>query len=224
MRIGTKSVLFGIHSPPIHSFFMGLAWLKLYGFSREFLDPRLHLCFWLHDIGYWNCKEMDGEDGELHPAKGAEIVSKITQSQYWQDMCMYHSATMVDKCKEASSHCKLPYKHIKPSKLYPVDKLASTLYPKWLYKLLSSMSGEWKEYAEIQFGGRITGWTSPGWLILTDMEHKTQKIVTFEDWHTPAMKYMRERAYRFVESESWETMKEGMKKNETENAKENNNN
>lgn len=213
MRIGTKSILFGVHSPPIHAFFMGLAWLKLYGFSREFLDPRLHLCFWLHDIGYWGCETMDGEDGEKHPEFGANIIGKLFGDEWWR-LCRWHSGTMV-ALDIKQYGLLMPANEPHPSKLYSVDKLASALYPKWLYKLLSGWSGEWIEYAEHQFGLKfltIEDFTRDGYKYLFS-NGKDLIPKSFEDWHTPAMKYMRERAYRFVESESWETMKEGMKKN-----------
>lgn len=189
MRIGTKSVLFGIHSPPIHSFFMGLAWLKLYGFSREFLDPRLHLCFWLHDIGYWNCKEMDGEDGERHPLKGAEIVGFFFGYDWWL-FNITHSGSMIKILN------KQGYDY-KPSKLYYADKLASPLYPKFLYKVLSLTSGEFYEYAENHFGLKFLRKSSyPNDLkpyIFTD-GNGNKFAKSFEDWWLPAMRHMKERA------------------------------
>lgn len=209
MRVGTKSVLFGVHNPIIHSFFMFVAWVKLYGWSLELLDPRLHMCFLLHDIGYWGCKSMDGADGERHPELGSYIVGKLFGDD-WALMCRWHSGTMVELDSKQYG-LMLPANQPHPSKLYAPDKLASPLYPRWLYKLLSCASGEWKEYAEIQFGGRRTGWTSPGWLILTDMEHKTQNIVTFEDWHSTAMPRMRKRAYQFAKDGGWMTMQEAVK-------------
>jgi hypothetical protein len=49
MRVGTKSVIFGVHSILVHPFFVAWAWSRLYGFPW---DPRLWLAFLVHDIGY----------------------------------------------------------------------------------------------------------------------------------------------------------------------------
>ena len=49
MRVGTKSVMFGVHSIFVHPFFVAWAWARLYGFPW---DPRLWLAFLVHDVGY----------------------------------------------------------------------------------------------------------------------------------------------------------------------------
>ena len=49
MTIGTRSVLYGAHCAVLHSWFLAVAWSKLYGFPW---DPRLWASFCLHDIGY----------------------------------------------------------------------------------------------------------------------------------------------------------------------------
>ena len=38
MRVGTKSVIFGVHSILVHPFFVAYAWSRLFGFPW---DPRL---------------------------------------------------------------------------------------------------------------------------------------------------------------------------------------
>ena len=49
MRVGTKSVLFGVHAVWIHPFFVAWAWWKLFGFPWDF---RLWVAFFVHDAGY----------------------------------------------------------------------------------------------------------------------------------------------------------------------------
>ena len=49
MKVGTKSVIFGVHSILIHPFFVAWAWWKLFGFPW---DPRLWVAFFVHDLGY----------------------------------------------------------------------------------------------------------------------------------------------------------------------------
>lgn len=168
MRLGTKTILFGVHCLPVHAFFMALAWLKLYGLRKEFFDPRLHLSFLIHDIGYWGSKSLDGDDGRLHPILGAEIMGFLFGYDWWL-FNITHSGSMLEILNKDG-------KDYKPSKLYAADKLASPLYPKWLYKFLSNLSGEWREYCMGQFG----------------------EIRSFDEWHSTAMKHMKERAYKEI--------------------------
>jgi hypothetical protein len=49
MKVGTKSVILGVHAVLIHPFFVACAWWRLFGFSW---DPRLWLAFLVHDLGY----------------------------------------------------------------------------------------------------------------------------------------------------------------------------
>ena len=56
MRVGTKSVLFGVHAIWIHPFFVVWAWWRLFGFPWDF---RLWVAFFVHDSGYF-CKRDTG--------------------------------------------------------------------------------------------------------------------------------------------------------------------
>lgn len=69
--MGTKSLLYGFHCFFIHPFFVALGWWSAYGFPW---DPRLWVCFLVHDWGYWGKPNMDGPEGETHPELGAAIV------------------------------------------------------------------------------------------------------------------------------------------------------
>lgn len=74
MNMGTRSVLYGAHCAVIHPWFLAVAWWKLYGVPW---DVRLWAAFWLHDIGYFSKRDMDGSDGETHVELGARIMSLL---------------------------------------------------------------------------------------------------------------------------------------------------
>ena len=74
MRVGTKSVLLGVHAIWIHPFFVAWGWWKLFGFPWDF---RLWLAFFLHDAGYIFCPNMDGSEGEQHVVLGGRIMGLL---------------------------------------------------------------------------------------------------------------------------------------------------
>jgi hypothetical protein len=129
MRVGTRSVLFGFHQFAIHPMFVAVAWWKVYGFPW---DPRLWLAIFVHDLGYIGKPNMDGPEGETHPEVGARMMSIFGQE--WHDLVLLHSRFY---CK------RLGRTH---SRLCVADKLAICLYPRWLWKLLVTLSGEIDEY------------------------------------------------------------------------------
>jgi hypothetical protein len=138
MNIGTKSVLFGAHCFFLHPWFVALAWWKLYGFPW---DPRLWLCFFVHDIGYWGKPNMDGKEGELHPFFGAGFVSFFCDGSWpgrplgkWGMFCLLHSRYLAKSLGE------------QPSQLCFADKLSFALTPRWLYLPLVNATGEIREY------------------------------------------------------------------------------
>src|SRR5262245_27234396 len=87
LSVGTRSLLFGVHQFILHPFFVALAWWNLYGFPG---DPRLWVAFLVHDLGYWGARNMDGQDGKLHPQAGGDIMKKLFGPR-WGDLCRYHS-------------------------------------------------------------------------------------------------------------------------------------
>ena len=62
-------MLYGAHAFWLHPWFVARAWWKLFGFP---CDPRLWVAFFVHDLGYWGCPNMDGDEGERHPEWGAQ--------------------------------------------------------------------------------------------------------------------------------------------------------
>jgi hypothetical protein len=162
MRLGTKSVLYGAHQFLIHPLFVAWAWTQLYGWPY---DPRLWLCFFVHDLGYIGKPNMDGPQGELHPELGGKIMSLF--GSHWRDMSLGHSRFYA------------ALKQISRSPLFYADKLAVTLEPAWLYLWRVRATGEIYEYMA---GAKDR---------YADMQISTTDI---ETWHESCMQAMRKLA------------------------------
>ena len=132
MKLGTKSLLWGAHAFFLHPFMVARGWWHLWGAPR---DPKLWMCFLLHDIGYLGQLEMDGEGSENHVRLGAEIVRWLCGDRY-ADECYRHSRLW----------CRLNGLTI--SRLCLADKMAFVLTPAWLYLPMAKASGELQEYMD----------------------------------------------------------------------------
>lgn len=139
MKLGTKSLLFGVHQFLWHPITVARAWHFL--FDRW---PRgwEWLAIFVHDFGYWGCDNMDGEEGKKHPINGSHLafnimrffhVSKLRAGQV-EDLVRYHSQSLAEMENE------------KPSALCWPDKLSIKFDPAWFYLLRARLSGELKEY------------------------------------------------------------------------------
>ena len=113
MRVGTKSVLFGVHAVWIHPFFVAWAWWKLFGFPWDF---RLWFAFFLHDAGYLCKRDMDGFEGEQHVVLGGRIMGWLFGPE-WRDFTLCHSRHWAKRVGK------------RYSKLCLADKLAFVLTP-----------------------------------------------------------------------------------------------
>ena len=131
MPVGTRSLLYGVHAFWLHPFAVALTWWKLYGFPW---DPRLWIAFIVHDWGYWGSSNMDGLEGKMHP---------YTRRQDHADGCLATSGG-TSVLYHSRHYAKILGKA--PSKLCAPDKLASAVYPTWLYLILGSLTGEIYEY------------------------------------------------------------------------------
>lgn len=132
MRIGTRSLLYGVHAFWLHPFFVAWGWYRLYG-ARQLRDPRMWLAFIVHDWGYWGKPNMDGPEGESHPELGARIMYRI-DGPHWSTFTGFHSRFYAQRAGAP------------PSPLCYADKLAFVLTPDWLYLLLARATGEIREY------------------------------------------------------------------------------
>lgn len=159
MRMGTKSLLFGYHQLLLHPLFVWAGWLKLFGWTW---DPRVVLAFFVHDIGYWGKPNMDGLEGKQHPFLGAKIMHFLFDKPglaEWHHFSLYHSRSM------ARTYLA------EPSRLCFADKVAFYLYPKWLIRLLFSLSGEGLEYRQTSTDDSTT---------------RLPKPISFEQWYAEA--------------------------------------
>jgi hypothetical protein len=142
MNVGTKSVLFGVHCFLWHPITVWLAWVELYGLPSW----KETVCIFIHDLGYWGCPNMDGEEGENHPEWAADFASvyldkykmfcRTNTLTYWK-LCIYHSRHYARKHNAT------------PSRLCWADKLSIKYDPAWFYLLRASLSGEIKEYRKL---------------------------------------------------------------------------
>jgi hypothetical protein len=141
MRVGTKSVIFGVHSVLIHPFFVAWAWWRLYGFPW---DPRLWFAFFVHDVGYLFSPNMDGREGEQHVVLGGRIMGWLFAPE-WRDFVLCHSRHWAKRVGK------------RYSKLCLADKLAFVLTPTWLYLPMARLSGELHEYMRVASARQLCG-------------------------------------------------------------------
>ena len=144
MRVGTKSVLFGVHAIWIHPFFVAWAWGKLFGFPWDF---RLWVAFFVHDTGYLCKRDMEGFDGQRHVLLGGRIMGWLFDA-YWRDFTCCHSRHWAKRAGK------------RYSRLCLADKLAFVLTPAWLYLPMAQMSGELQEYMRVASGRQLCGNTT----------------------------------------------------------------
>ncbi len=136
MKMGTKSLLFGVHQFFIHPIFVFWGWKKLYGWPNW----KDLICIVIHDWGYWGCGDMDGVEGENHSELGAGLAFDYLDNHGESEFLDYYTLVLL--------HSRFYAKKMRttPSKLCWADKLGSALYPTWLWVLLGTLTGEIKEY------------------------------------------------------------------------------
>lgn len=137
MRIGTRSLIFGLHSFFVHPILMLAIFKKVVGRRADFVEI---VCILIHDIGYFGKPNMDGVEGNLHPYAGAKLARFLFGDRGWR-LCVGHN----DEVREVEG---LPR-----SVIYAVDKYFYVVIPVWLQKALGIMSGEYKEISLREEGG-----------------------------------------------------------------------
>ena len=149
MKIGTKSILWGIHNPIIHTFFVTVAWIIIY---RTLPNLAEFVAIIIHDLGLWGQPNIDGPEGERHP----EVVFDKVKDYACKYHQRRHSDFLIKVANLVIGHSGwYAAKHGLPlSKLYYADKLANALYPTTLYLLLGILSGEIKEYRQRTADGK----------------------------------------------------------------------
>ncbi len=141
MKVGTRSVLFGVHQFLIHPFFVFFAWIILY---RSFPKPHEFCAILTHDLGYVGKPNIDGPEGECHPE---------TAAAWWRGRFRSFGDRVADVIL-GHSRFHAMNNRLYLSRLYRPDKLAIALYPRLLYLLLGNLSGEIKEYMELSNNGK----------------------------------------------------------------------
>lgn len=143
-RTGLRSVLFGVHHWYKHPRLVAKAWELLYGKTH---DPRMHLLFFVHDLGYIFCDNMDDERGERHVEFGANIM-RIFGDKYYK-LALYHSRFYAKR------------DNVDPSLLCYADKLSYCLEDMEDYIKRAKKSGEVYEYLHHYFNGKYFDEQSP---------------------------------------------------------------
>ena len=147
MKVGTKSVLFGVHQFLWHPLTVALAYRKLYGKWPTWVQ---WVCIFCHDLGYWDCPEMDGPVGRYHPIRGAQIAQRVTKaiarfrgrSELRSEMLGITAYLWsVGHSRELAKQRKC-----KPSELCWADKYCCFYDPTWFYLLRGHLSGEIYEF------------------------------------------------------------------------------
>lgn len=137
---GTLSWLFGFHSI-IHSFFVYLAWIKLYKKLPSFKET---ICILLHDIGYCGMNYITNQNHEGHEILGAKIAEKLFGKKEY-DLCINH--------RVFGKKLEMPdeYSHvIMPLFLVKIEHIAENSN-----KLMSAL--EWKKYTKERWQKRLQG-------------------------------------------------------------------
>ena len=173
MKLGTRSVLFGVHQFIWHPLTVAAAWRQVEGRWPSWWE---WIAIFAHDIGYIGCTDMDGESGRRHPVKGAQITANVVQSLYCTALRVRHPVRL--RIDEAFAHeCfvrvmlkrskayKLALGHsrfyaeqakIPVSRLFRPDKLSVRFDPPWFYLFRAKLSGEVWEYIRLSPLGAST--------------------------------------------------------------------
>jgi hypothetical protein len=132
MKLGQRSLLFGVHQFIWHPITVLIAWWRLYG-RPSWIE---FICIVIHDWGYWFAPNMDGPEGEKHPEYAARLAGKWFGPKY-HALCLYHSRHYARNAG------------VEPSLLCWADKLSILCEPWWLYLPRAWASGELKEYRKV---------------------------------------------------------------------------
>jgi hypothetical protein len=150
MKIGTKSLLIGVHQILWHPVTVLLAWIELYGFPNW----KQCVCIFIHDWGYWGSPNMDGIEGEKHTEWAAAFADKyldggegnIESQEVWPILnSVMPKDTYRHLCLFHSRHYSRKWSTF-PSRLCWADKLSIKYDPWWFYLTRAWLSGELFEY------------------------------------------------------------------------------
>lgn len=158
MKIGTKTLLFGLHQFMLHPALMLIAYIKVFKTCPSLLEI---VAIIVHDWGYFGKEGIDSKGGEYHPYLGAKICRLLFGPKGW-DFCIGHNDEV--RLKEGVAR----------SRLYTVDKYYYILIPVWLHRLLGDISGESLEIAE-----RGNEWNPRAYKEEMVFRFKSSEIITY---------------------------------------------
>lgn len=149
MKVGTRSLLFGVHQFLWHPITVARAWRKRYGKWPSFYEAAAIV---VHDWGYWGSSNMDGEEGKRHPERGARAIYRfVSWCEALRGRDSFRAATVI----KATNYFRLVLCHsrsmaqivnLSPSALCDPDKDSILFDPLWFYYLRGMLSGEIREY------------------------------------------------------------------------------
>lgn len=156
MRVGTKSLLFGVHQFLYHPLTVALAWKRVYTRWPNWWECVAICC---HDLGYWGKRDMDGPDGITHPYDGARYAWRWTEFiaknvlRYRQEiaqqlgrkawaLCITHSYGYCARVRQSRGGL-VPFT---PGFLAFPDKVCVLYDQRWFYLLRARLSGEIYEF------------------------------------------------------------------------------
>lgn len=140
MKIGTKSVLFGVHQFIWHPITVGVAWRRLF---KVWPTWREWVCIFVHDLGYWGKPNMDGTEGREHPVFGAHMAQMLLDRDRQIPLkwgTTYHDLTLF----HSRQYAKM--RGVEPSLLCWADKYCVVCEPRWFYLLRARLSSEVTEF------------------------------------------------------------------------------
>lgn len=158
MKIGTRSILFGVHAFWWHPLTVLYAWWKCYGCWPNWWQTIAIFC---HDLGYWGRSNIDGYEGKEHPYDSAHLAARIIgffRGEHLDDttyrFVLFHS-------RDIASELKHP-----PSPLCWADKASIFYDPSWFYLFRGRLSGEIAEFKQraVKSGHISAGATDRQWL------------------------------------------------------------
>ena len=139
MKVGTKSLLFGVHQFLWHPWTVARAWRFIH---RRWPRGWEWLAILVHDWGYWGCADIDGKEGKNHPVWSALLAErvmtffKVPQKRITEiyELILLHSQTTSNRVG------------MRPSALCWPDKYSIVYDPPWWYLFRARLSGELAEY------------------------------------------------------------------------------
>lgn len=162
MKLGTRSVLWGVHAFWWHPIVVALAWKACY---RHWPLRWQWAAIITHDWGYWGKRDIDGVEGTTHPVAGAQLADELAYRLSWlawllKPWCWgkmgraYQAALAQNEGFQAYWLSLYHSKHYAQQDGAPVsalwlpDKVSVLFEPAWFYLFRGWLSGETAEYVD----------------------------------------------------------------------------